>query len=147
MPQTLGEKFRSRIEAAQAKLQGITEAHSSEKYPGGSWTRKQVLGHLLDSAANNHIRFVVASLEGKFTGPKYDADGWVALHDYAHLSWSYLFDQWHAVNSMLAQVVDHVPEKALTAQCTIGDDKPVTLKFIIEDYLDHLEHHVGDILR
>ena len=147
MPQQLGEKFRSRIEAAQAKLQGISEAHAMEKYPGGEWTRKQVLGHLLDSAANNHVRFVAASLDGKYTGPKYDADGWVNLHDYAHLSWSYLFEQWRVSNSMLSHVVDNVPDQALTAQCIIGDDQPVTLRFIIEDYLDHLEHHVSDILR
>lgn len=147
MPIELGEKFRSRIEAAESKLTSITESHASQKYPGGEWTRKQVLGHLLDSAANNHIRFVVASLEGRFTGPKYDADGWVRTHDYRNLSWSYLFEQWRVRNSILAQVVDHVPEPALSAQCTIGDDQPVTLRFIIEDYLDHLDHHVSDILR
>jgi hypothetical protein len=146
MPQQLGDKFRSRIEKAQAALQGVREEKASQKYPGGEWTRKQVIGHLLDSAANNHIRFVAASLDGKYTGPKYDADGWVRLHDYANLSWSYLFEQWRDRNSILAHVVDHVPEEALNAQCIIGDDQPVTLRVVIEDYLDHLEHHVSDIL-
>jgi hypothetical protein len=146
MPQQLGDKFRSRIEQAQAALQGIHEEGASQKYPGGEWTRKQVLGHLLDSAANNHIRFVAASLDGKYAGPKYNADGWVRAHDYANLSWSYLFEQWRVRNSILAHVVDHVPEAALDSECIIGDDQPVTLLFVIEDYLDHLDHHVSDIL-
>jgi hypothetical protein len=146
MPQQLGDRFRLRIEKAQAALQAVREENASQRYPGGTWTRKQVLGHLLDSAVNNHVRFVAATLDGGYKGPKYDADGWVRLHDYANLSWSFLFEQWRVRNTMLAQIVDHVPEQALLAQCTIGDDQPVTLRFIIEDYLDHLDHHVSDIL-
>ena len=72
MPQMLGDKFRVRLEKVQAELQRVSEAKASEHYRDGGWTRKQVLGHLLDSAANNHIRFVVAALNGEFTGPKYE---------------------------------------------------------------------------
>jgi len=146
MPQMLGDKFRLRLEKVQAELQRVSEAKASEHYRDGGWTRKQVLGHLLDSAANNHIRFVVAALNGEFTGPKYDSEGWVRMHDYANLSWSYLFEQWRTQNTIIAQVVDHIPEEALEAPCRIGDDKPVTLRFVVEDYLDHMEEHLKDIV-
>ena len=146
MPPQLGQHFRERLSKAEAALQSITEATASGVDSKGVWTRRQVLGHLLDSAANNHIRFVDAAINGEYSGPKYDSDEWVRLHDYANLSWSFLLEQWHVRNVMLAQVVDHIPEDKLAAQCTIGEDKPVTLKFVIEDYLDHLDSHVSEII-
>lgn len=145
MPEALGQTFRTRLAAAEQKLQAISESTAGERYQQDSWTRKQVLGHLLDSAANNHVRFVVAGIQGQFGGPKYDQEGWVLAHNYANLPWTFLLEQWRVRNAMLAQVVVRIPEDKLSAECRIGDDAPVTLRFIIEDYLDHLDHHVADI--
>lgn len=147
MPQELAQLFRARLRAAEQKLMTIDESSSTSRYYPESWTRKQVLGHLLDSAANNHVRFVVAAIEGKYTGPKYAQNDWVNLHDYDSLPWAVLLEQWRGQNAMLAQVVERIPEGKLFSQCTIGDDAAVTLKFLIEDYLDHLDHHVADIVK
>ena len=147
MPEQLAQTFRARLRAAEQKLNAITESNADERYYKESWTRKQVLGHLLDSAANNHVRFVVATIEGTFTGPFYAQNDWVNLHGYQTLPWAVLLEQWRGQNAMLAQVVERIPQEKLTSQCHIGNDAPVTLKFLIEDYLDHMDHHVADIAK
>ena len=43
-----------------------------------SWSPRQELGHLIDSAANNHIRFVRAATEPEFSGPGYRVINFVA---------------------------------------------------------------------
>jgi hypothetical protein len=107
----------------------------------GGWTRKQILGHLLDSAANNRQRFVRAAIEGSYAGPKYAQDAWVATHGYASQPWDTLVRWWQTEHEILAAVVDRIPEDQLGAPCKVGDDEPVTLRFLIEDYLAHQRWH------
>ncbi len=71
----------------------------------GAWSPKQELGHLIDSAANNHIRFVLASLEGEFRGAGYAQDTWVDAHGYQDFAWTELVDLWYSYNSLLAHLV------------------------------------------
>ena len=145
MPVELGTQFQARIAVAAARLQTVSEAQSAERSGAPGWTRKQVLGHLLDSAANNHQRFVRGALYGAYAGPGYDADRWVEIHDYANWSWDELLRSWNDRNAVLSRVVARVPESALEEPCRIGDDQPVTLRFVITDYLRHLDHHVEQI--
>lgn len=143
---TLASQFRGRIAAANGKLAAVTEAHSQTLYPGGAWTRRQVLGHLLDSAANNHQRFVRALLDGPYVGPGYDADAWVAVHGYADWPWAELLRHWQDRNEQLCRVVERLTPEALGLSCRVGDGEPVTLEFLVTDYLDHLEGHLAQIL-
>ncbi len=145
MPGALGQEFRTRIAAADSKLRSLTEDAACQPYPGGTWLRKEVLGHLLDSAANNHVRFAMAASNGTYTGPEYDGDAWVRLHAYAQLPYSALLDHWRSRNELLTRLVEGIPNSALAAECRIGKNQPVTLKFLVEDYLDHLQHHVRQI--
>ena len=64
-------------------------AERAAVHPAGaeSWSPKQELGHLIDSAANNHIRFVRAALEPEFRGPGYAQNDWVDLHGYQEMPW------------------------------------------------------------
>lgn len=145
MPVDLGQKFRVRVAAAEAKLRVITEASAQQPDPEGAWSLKEVVGHLLDSAVNNHLRFALAAVNGSYTGPEYDGDAWVRLHSYAKVPVAQLIEQWRTHNDRLANLVERIPEAALPAACRIGDSAPVTLRFLIEDYLDHLDHHVSQI--
>ena len=67
------------------------------------------------------------------------------MHDYANMLWSQLIELWKAHNQLLARVLRQVPEDKLTAECRIGSDQPVTLRYVIEDYLHHLEGHITEI--
>jgi hypothetical protein len=137
--------FRKRIEAARQALEAISEEQSRQPIREGGWLRKQWLGHLLDSAANNHVRFAFAATVGSYEGPAYAQREWVDLQNYAALSWASLLNDWRTLNERLARVVDGIPEAQLGAMCKIGTGDPVTLEFLIQDYLDHLEHHIGQL--
>lgn len=145
MPGDLGHLFDQHLAAAAVRLNTITEEQADEPIRPGAWRRKELLGHLLDSAANNHQRFVRAALDGHYEGPGYQQEAWVRLHDYAGLPWATLLTSWRESNAMLARVVHNIEESKLAAQCTVGTDEPVNLRFLIEDYLRHLEHHVAQI--
>jgi hypothetical protein len=145
MPSELGRIFQRRLDQAGARLSGIGERQAVEPYRPGGWLRKEVLGHLLDSAANNHQRFVRAELDGHYEGPGYEQERWVRLHGYSALSWGSLLGSWRDRNAELARIVERIGEQRLQARCTVGDGAPVTLQFLIEDYLRHLDHHVDQI--
>jgi uncharacterized damage-inducible protein DinB len=145
MAHELGLQFRAGIGAADGRLQGTTEELASKLVRPGGWSCKQVLGHLIDSALNNHQRFVRAALSGSYQGPAYEQPGWVDLHGYAHMTWTSVFRHWREQNELLCSVVDRIPEDKLDAPCTVAGANPVTLRFLIEDYLVHLNHHVAQI--
>jgi hypothetical protein len=111
----------------------------------GGWTRKEIVGHLLDSAANNRQRFVRASIHGSFTGPDYAQAEWVAAHGYSDLPWATLLDWWKVEHAILAAVVDRIAEQRMDAICTIGDKPPVTLSFVVKDYFRHQFWHLEQL--
>ena len=114
---------------------------------GSGWSQREELGHLIDSAVNNHGRFVRAALEPSYDGPDYDQEGWVALHRYAGQPWPALVDAWSAHNAVLVPLVRSIPDARLSTPCTVGDDAPVPLGFLIDDYVLHMRHHLDQILR
>ena len=145
MPADLGHQFDLRLKAAAVRLNAITEERAAEPAHASGWLRKEELGHLLDSAANNHQRFVRAALDGSYVGPGYAQEGWVKLHGYAEMPWAELLTEWRQRNAVLSRIVHRIDESALSATCKVGDYEPMTLQFLIEDYLRHLDHHVAQI--
>jgi hypothetical protein len=145
MPTQTLREFRAEIERLRGALLALSPALADTPWRAGGWTRKQIVGHLLDSAANNHQRFVRAAIDGQYAGPKYAQDAWVAAHGYGDESWETLLRWWQAEHEILAAVVDRVPEERLEAMCVVGDDAPVTLRFLIEDYLNHQRGHFAQL--
>jgi hypothetical protein len=139
------QEFRSELSALQAILFRLSPDLAGTPWRAGGWTRKQIVGHLLDSAANNRQRFVRASADGRYAGPKYAQDAWVAAHGYAEQDWETLLRWWQAEHEILAAVVDRIPEERLGAECLVGDGEPVTLRFLIEDYLEHQRWHFSQL--
>ena len=145
MATELAGKFRGELSALLAILMNLTPALANVPWREGGWTRKQIVGHLLDSAANNRQRFVGASIDGVYAGPKYAQQEWVDAHGYAAQSWEILLNWWKTEHEILAAIVDRIPEERLGARCSIGDNPPVTLRFLIEDYLEHQRWHLGQL--
>jgi len=145
MPTVLTREFRAELGALQAILLGLSPALADIPWRAGGWTRKQIVGHLLDSATNNRQRFVRAALDGVYAGPRYSQDGWVAAHGYAAQDWETLLRWWQAEHEILAAIVDRIPEERLAAECAVGGDAPVTLRFLIEDYLTHQHWHFAQL--
>lgn len=145
MPTELARQFRALLDSLRQTLVSLPPALADVPWRPGGWTRKQIVGHLLDSAANNRQRFVRAAIEGAYAGPGYAQDAWVAAHGYESQSWETLLGWWRVEHEILAAVVDRIPEDRLNSSCTVGTDAPVTLRFLIEDYLAHQKHHFSQI--
>jgi len=146
-PHDPGPLLRRTIESELPNLRALDSDRVSA-HPKGptSWSPKQELGHLIDSAANNHIRFVRAALEGGYRGPSYKQEEWVRIHGYQDLPWDFLVTFWFQYNTLLASLVEHIPPDKFSAMCTIGDSEPGSLRFVIEDYVRHMQHHLDHIL-
>ena len=146
MPLEIAKQFRGELNAIHSSLLAVPQALADVPWRKGGWTRKEIVGHLLDSAANNRQRFVRGAIDGEYAGPKYAQEAWVAAHGYASQSWDILLSWWIVEHEILAAVVDCVPEGRLEARCVVGDDAPVTLRFLIEDYVSHQRWHLSQIV-
>jgi DinB family protein len=142
----LAHRFRADLDDVHRTLLSVPETLADVPWRPGGWTRKQILGHLLDSAANNRQRFVRASTEGSYQGPTYAQDAWVAAHGYAEQPWPLLLSWWESEHEILMAIVDRIPTERLHAECTVGDEAPVTLQFLIEDYITHQRWHLKQLL-
>jgi len=127
-------------------LAPITEANAAVAASPEHWSRKQILGHLIDSAANNHHRFVRAQIEDQLDMPGYAQEAWVRANHYQDRPWSDLAAPWKSYNLHLAHIMEETPVDRLQAPCRIGDQKPVTLEFLMVDYVDHMKHHLQQML-
>jgi hypothetical protein len=145
MATQLALHFSAELNALYAALLALPPELADVPWRSGGWTRKQIVGHLLDSATNNRQRFVRAATEGSFAGPNYEQQNWVAAHGYASQSWAALLRWWEVEHEILAAVVERIPEERLEAICAVGTDAPVTLRFLIEDYLSHQHWHLSQL--
>lgn len=121
-----------------------------------SWNANQILGHLIDSATNNHSRFVRAQFTDDLEFAGYEQDNWVKAQRYEEESWLDLVQFWTSYNLHLVRIVSVISEEQLTKQRmnhsldkialnTVPASKPATLEYLIRDYLDHLKHHLNQI--
>ncbi|MBZ5584625.1 MAG: DinB family protein [Acidobacteriia bacterium] len=140
------ERLRSAVAHEEPLLRAIADSSAGAGPGVQRWSKKQELGHLIDSATNNRVRFVKASLEGRFEGPSYEPRGWVDLGGYAEMPWAELVALWKALNSALATLVSRIPEERRTAECRIGESLSAPLEFVVDDYIQHMQHHLDHIL-
>jgi DinB superfamily len=135
------QSLRTLLQKLPARLEALP-TDSVEVKPAGSWSAKEDLGHLLDSAANNHQRIVRAQLEDNPAMPGYDGPAWAALHAYQKRDWHELIGAWGTLNRQLLAAGEAVPDSAWSRTCTIGGSEPLTLQFVFEDYLHHMREHL-----
>jgi hypothetical protein len=134
--------LRALIDQVPARLRNLPDDQIRRKGSSSEWSIKEELGHLLDSAANNHQRIVRTQLEDNPAMPGYDGDRWVTLHRYQHRDWSSLIAIWADLNRQLLAAAEAVPDSAWSRTCTIGNSAPLTLKFVFDDYVHHMMHHL-----
>ncbi len=123
-------------------LSALDDDTIREKPSPDRWSIAEVLGHLIDSANNNHQRFIRAQDVESLVFPKYDENRWVASAGYHESPWNEIVDLWALYNLQLARIIALVPTSQLETECTITPYEPCTLGSLITDYLDHLNHHL-----
>ncbi len=143
---SISEKIRETISAAKPELLKISPEIAAKKSGPGSWSKKEILGHLIDSASNNHQRFVRGAQNAAMDFPVYKQDPWVEVQHYNEMNWSNLIELFYQYNYHISYVIDFLPAESLNNLCNIGKENPAILKFVIEDYLRHLKHHLDKIL-
>jgi hypothetical protein len=126
-------------------LSKIKEDNFSSKPSSDKWSKKEILGHLIDSATNNHQRFVRVQFEHVPT-ISYDQIKWNSHTHYNQIDSKHLISFWAAYNLHLVELIKLIPKDNLTRECNIGRDTPVTLQWLIDDYVRHLEHHLKQIV-
>ena len=140
-PAELSERLAAVLRNAMPWLVTISEAEASVPEREGKWSAKQVIGHLIDSAVNNLGRIVRLQIEEGQSLPGYEQMAWVRLEHYAEREWAQVLALWFALNEHVAWTIGHV-EKARLANRGVVAGEPLTLGFLIEDYVAHMEHHL-----
>ncbi|SPE41865.1 conserved hypothetical protein [Candidatus Sulfopaludibacter sp. SbA3] len=128
------------------RLRAVSEEQATTPRGQGKWSPKEELGHLIDSAANNHLRFVGGATAPEFRGPGYAQEEWVRLHRYSHMPWEEIVAFWFQYNRLLARLVAAIPAGQMETKCTVGVGPAVTLGYLIEDYVVHMQHHIDQLL-
>ncbi|HEX8069349.1 MAG TPA: DinB family protein [Pyrinomonadaceae bacterium] len=150
------DDFRRTVEAAATRLGALTEAEAARLRADEGWTVKQILGHLVDSAANNHRRFVLAQTRAELNFEGYAQEDWVRVQRYDAEPWAQLVALWRAYNLHLLHVMAYADETALRAPRaehtldriafnTVSPAEPATLEYLMLDYIEHLKHHLRQI--
>lgn len=140
------------IERIPESIMEIPVDEMEFKRTPGKWSKKEILGHLCDSAINNLSRFVRAQFEGQpFKIEPYVQDEWVKLNNYQETDIEKILNYWVILNRQIVNIISIIPEDKLGVVCDLGQaafregEENITLLWLIEDYLVHMEYHLRQI--
>jgi hypothetical protein len=142
--QQVAQDLRAVVTKAAGQMRQVGESDAARQPAPGEWSSKQILGHLIDSASNNHQRFIRAQRDESHDFPGYDQNDWVALQAYQSKPWTQLVTLWEALNLHLADIIERIPADRLSTACSIGG-KSYLLEEIIVDYFGHMQMHLDDL--
>lgn len=141
-------ELRELVAAYSLRIGNITEDEFSAKPNSLKWSKKEVLGHLIDSAQNNLRRFICGQYETTPPKIRYDQNFWVNANAYQQFSKEEVITLWKLVNEQIAHVLTNMPQENYTHTCDTGAEKPElkTLEFLAVDYIPHMKHHLNQII-
>jgi hypothetical protein len=151
------DQFSDTLSDATPRLLAISEQQSEVPRAEDKWSAKQVIGHLIDSATNNHQRFVRAQFTDELIFLGYEQNEWVRVEHFQEEPWRDLIQLWRLYNQHILHIMKYAPEDTRTklrqrhnlhqlASEQIKEDEPVTLEFFMRDYVDHMKKHLKQIL-
>lgn len=142
------DKFQQLIHKGSAYFKQTSELEVSRKVSVEKWSKKEILGHLIDSGINNLQRFTEIQFENKpYRIRKYNQKELVQANDYQNAETKEIVEFWHALNHRILNVMKKQTEVTLNYKIELDKDTIVNLRFLMTDYVDHLEHHLTQILK
>ena len=138
-------RLKKHINDVPQKFGEFSEEEVTTPPAPGKWTKKEVLGHLIDSACNNHSRFVRSLFEAEpIVLIKYAQNEWVSCQKYSDEKTEDVIALWKAYNTHILNLISIFPEDKLSVKWDIGGEI-YTAEWLISDYVDHIEHHLKQI--
>ena len=142
------QELNAIVEEFTAKFSQFSETELAEKPFPNKWSKKEVIGHLIDSAQNNLRRFIVGQYEK--TPPKivYQQDFWVAANNYQHMTGEDVINLWQLVNSQIANVLTTMPKEFYSRLCDTSHEgeQHRSLEWLAQDYVKHMKHHLNQVI-
>lgn len=135
------------IEIYVTKISTLSEEELSAKPLPEKWSKKEVVGHLIDSAQNNLRRFIAGQYENIPPKIIYDQDFWVAANHYQEMRKDDIIFLWKLMNQRIVKVLTSMPRENFSRTADIGKEKVQlhTLSWLADDYVKHLKHHLNQI--
>ena len=125
-----------------------SESEMSRKISAEKWSKKEILGHLIDSGINNLQRFTEIQFEDKpYKIRKYKQNELVIVNDYQNSKTNEMVEFWLSINNRIKNIIELQNEKTLNYQVLLDKDNVSDLRFLMKDYVDHLEHHLNQIMK
>jgi len=141
-------RLKHNIEIVPTKFLKFSEDELKRKSTPAKWFKKEILGHLIDSAANNHQRFVRAQYEDEpFIVISYDQDDWVNIQNYNTIDTKFIVELWKMLNLHILNILNNFPEDKLLTKCKSNVDEEIVdnVFLLMKDYVDHMDHHLNQI--
>jgi hypothetical protein len=140
---TIADQLKMLIDDYLPGLNSLNEQEITTKPSPAKWSKKEVIGHLIDSAQNNIRRFIVAGYEANPT-IVYKQDKWVAINNYQQWDPKELVQLWYLLNRQMVYVLKNIPGDAGQRICNTGTSYPI--ECLAQDYIKHLKHHMHPVL-
>lgn len=138
--------FKTVIDGLGNSLLSITDLET--KPSETSWSKKETLGHLIDSAIHNLQRFTeIQYAEKPYIIRPYNQNELVKANNYQDKEVSDLLNLLTALNNHILYVVSNQTEGILHYQIVLPNKTVTDLKFVIEDYFEHFYHHLHQITK
>ena len=136
------------VETFSSRINDIPETEFSAKPLPSKWSKKEVLGHLIDSAQNNLRRFIVGQYADTPPNIVYDQDFWVTANGYQAMQKEDVIALWKLMNRRIAAVLSNMPHENYARECDTGKQKADlhSLEWLAEDYVKHMKHHLNQII-
>jgi DinB superfamily len=140
------QKLETLIESGTAYLQNCPSSEVKLKAAPASWSKQEILGHLIDSAINNLQRFTEIQFSEKpFPIRRYNQDQLVIINKYNDADTNELIQLWQALNKQIKRMMEAQNEETLSYPIVFHDGTRSDLRFLMVDYVDHMEHHLRKV--